>query len=75
MTLGTVLLIVLVLLMIGVFPSWQHSRGVGLWAERTSSVRRRRRGRPAGDGTDTTCSIGFSAGERQARAASPLSCD
>lgn len=29
MTLGTVLLIVLVLLLIGAIPSWQHSRGWG----------------------------------------------
>lgn len=29
MTLGTVLLIVLVLLLIGVIPSWPHSRGWG----------------------------------------------
>jgi len=29
MTLGTVLLIVLVLLLLGVIPSWPHSRGWG----------------------------------------------
>jgi len=29
MTLGTVLLIVLVLLLIGVIPTWPHSRGWG----------------------------------------------
>ena len=29
MGLGTILLIVLVLLLIGVFPSWPHSRGWG----------------------------------------------
>lgn len=29
MTLGTILLIVLVLLLIGVIPSWPHSRGWG----------------------------------------------
>ncbi|MDO9437365.1 DUF3309 family protein [Hydrogenophaga sp.] len=29
MTLGTILLIVLVLLLLGVFPSWPHSRGWG----------------------------------------------
>jgi len=29
MTLGTILLIVLVLLLIGAFPSWPHSRGWG----------------------------------------------
>jgi len=29
MTLGTVLLVVLVLLLIGVIPSWPHSRGWG----------------------------------------------
>ncbi len=31
MTLGTILLIVLVLLLIGVIPSWPHSRGWGYW--------------------------------------------
>jgi hypothetical protein len=29
MTLGTILLIVLILLLIGAFPSWPHSRGWG----------------------------------------------
>lgn len=29
MTLGTILLIVLVLLLLGAFPSWPHSRGWG----------------------------------------------
>ncbi len=29
MTLGTILLIILVLLLLGVFPSWPHSRGWG----------------------------------------------
>jgi len=29
MTLGTILLIVLVLLLIGAFPAWPHSRGWG----------------------------------------------
>ncbi|MFS8980695.1 DUF3309 family protein [Cupriavidus necator] len=29
MTLGTILLIILVLLLIGVFPAWPHSRGWG----------------------------------------------
>ncbi len=29
MTLGTVLLVVLILLLIGAFPSWGHSRGWG----------------------------------------------
>lgn len=29
MTLGTILLIVLILILIGVFPSWPHSRGWG----------------------------------------------
>jgi hypothetical protein len=29
MTLGTVLLVVLVLLLLGVIPSWPHSRGWG----------------------------------------------
>ncbi|MNT17105.1 hypothetical protein D3C72_1522400 [compost metagenome] len=29
MTLGTILLIVLILLLIGVFPAWPHSRGWG----------------------------------------------
>lgn len=29
MTLGTILLIVLVLLLLGVFPTWPHSRGWG----------------------------------------------
>jgi hypothetical protein len=29
MTLGTILLIILVLLLIGVIPSWPHSRGWG----------------------------------------------
>lgn len=29
MTIGTILLILLVLLLIGAFPSWRHSRGWG----------------------------------------------
>ncbi|MFT7402094.1 MAG: hypothetical protein ACI83N_001692 [Hydrogenophaga sp.] len=29
MTLGTILLIVLILILIGAFPSWPHSRGWG----------------------------------------------
>ncbi|MCK9259535.1 MAG: DUF3309 family protein [Azoarcus sp.] len=29
MSLGTILLIVLILMLIGVFPSWPHSRGWG----------------------------------------------
>jgi hypothetical protein len=29
MTLGTILLIVVILLLIGAFPSWPHSRGWG----------------------------------------------
>ncbi|WP_042876734.1 DUF3309 family protein [Cupriavidus necator] len=29
MSLGTILLIVLILLLIGVFPAWPHSRGWG----------------------------------------------
>ncbi|KAI3603687.1 MULTISPECIES: DUF3309 family protein [Cupriavidus] len=29
MTLGTILLIVLILLLIGAFPAWPHSRGWG----------------------------------------------
>jgi hypothetical protein len=29
MTLGTILLIILVLLLLGVFPTWPHSRGWG----------------------------------------------
>lgn len=29
MTLGTVLLIILVLLLVGAFPTWPHSRGWG----------------------------------------------
>jgi hypothetical protein len=29
MTLGTILLIILVLILLGVFPSWPHSRGWG----------------------------------------------
>lgn len=29
MTLGTILLIILVLMLIGVFPAWPHSRGWG----------------------------------------------
>lgn len=29
MTLGTILLIVLVLILLGVFPTWPHSRGWG----------------------------------------------
>lgn len=29
MSLGTILLIVLVLVLVGVFPSWPHSRGWG----------------------------------------------
>ena len=34
MTLGTILLIILILLLIGVFPTWPHSRGMGLWTQR-----------------------------------------
>ena len=29
MTIGTILLIVLILILIGVFPAWPHSRGWG----------------------------------------------
>lgn len=29
MTLGTILLIILVLILLGVFPSWPHSKGWG----------------------------------------------
>lgn len=29
MTLGTILLIILVLILLGVFPTWPHSRGWG----------------------------------------------
>jgi len=29
MTLGTILLIILILMLIGVFPAWPHSRGWG----------------------------------------------
>jgi len=29
MTLGTILLVILVLMLIGVFPTWPHSRGWG----------------------------------------------
>lgn len=29
MTLGTILLIILVLIMLGVFPTWPHSKGWG----------------------------------------------
>lgn len=29
MSLGTILLIILILMLIGVFPSWPHSRGWG----------------------------------------------
>jgi hypothetical protein len=29
MSLGTILLVVLILMLIGVFPSWPHSRGWG----------------------------------------------
>ncbi|MDD2728625.1 DUF3309 family protein [Malikia sp.] len=29
MSLGTILLIVLILILVGVFPSWPHSRGWG----------------------------------------------
>jgi hypothetical protein len=29
MTLGTILLVLLILILIGVFPSWPHSRGWG----------------------------------------------
>lgn len=29
MSLGTILLIILILLLLGVFPSWPHSRGWG----------------------------------------------
>ena len=31
MTLGTVLLIVLILILIGAFPSWPYSRSWGYW--------------------------------------------
>jgi hypothetical protein len=29
MTLGTILLVILILMLIGVFPAWPHSRGWG----------------------------------------------
>jgi hypothetical protein len=35
MTLGTILLIVLVLILVGVIPSWPHSRG---WGYRPSGI-------------------------------------
>lgn len=31
MSLGTILLIVLVLMLVGVFPAWPHSRSWGYW--------------------------------------------
>lgn len=31
MSLGTILLIVLILLLVGAIPSWPHSRGWGYW--------------------------------------------
>ncbi|SDA69030.1 Protein of unknown function [Pseudomonas sp. NFPP33] len=31
MSLGTILIIVLVLMLIGVFPAWPHSRSWGYW--------------------------------------------
>jgi len=31
MSVGTILLIVLVLLLVGVIPAWPHSRGWGYW--------------------------------------------
>jgi hypothetical protein len=31
MTLGTILLIILVLLLVGAIPSWPYSRGWGYW--------------------------------------------
>ena len=31
MSLGTILLIVLILMLIGVIPTWPHSRGWGYW--------------------------------------------
>ena len=31
MTLGTILLIILILLLIGAFPAWPHSRGWGYY--------------------------------------------
>jgi hypothetical protein len=31
MTLGTILLIILILLLIGAFPTWPHSRGWGYY--------------------------------------------
>ncbi|WP_307321871.1 DUF3309 domain-containing protein [Ectopseudomonas alcaliphila] len=31
MSLGTILIIVLVLMLVGVFPAWPHSRSWGYW--------------------------------------------
>ena len=31
MSIGTILLVILILMLIGVFPAWPHSRGWGYW--------------------------------------------
>lgn len=38
MGIGTIVLIVLILLLIGVFPSWPHSRGWGYYPSGTLGV-------------------------------------
>jgi len=35
---GTILLIIIVLMLIGAFPAWPHSRGLGIWAERRAGA-------------------------------------
>ena len=38
MSLGTILLIVLILMLIGVIPTWPHSRSWGYWPSGTLGV-------------------------------------
>ena len=38
MSLGTILLIVLILMLVGVIPTWPHSRSWGYWPSSTLGV-------------------------------------
>ena len=56
MSLGTILLIILVLMLIGAIPAWPHSKVVGLWAERRARAGIDHRDYSVADGAVVTCS-------------------
>jgi hypothetical protein len=51
MSLGTILLIVLILMLVGVLPTWPHARTWGYGPSEFSASRVGDRYRPAADGT------------------------